>query len=104
MLLKQDRSADDNLKHKLNGIDTKDYRECVEVAKWLGHMHAARRRCLEACIEEVERMRESGNVHVKEVGLLRSELVIEDIVEENSWALFHERCRIVGDYEKYKYK
>ena len=107
MLLRQDRKSDDNLKHKLNAINTNDYQQCADVATWLSQMHAARRRALTNCIALVESP--VGNVGGlaeavvgKEVALLRGERVVEDIVEEQSWALLHERCRVLGDIERYR--
>jgi hypothetical protein len=104
MLLKQDRRSDDNLKHRLNSINTNDYRQCAQLAGWLAEMHRARRAALSNCLNLVESSGGVGKQDVKgkEVTLLRGEAVVEDIVEEQSWALVHEKCRVLGDIERYK--
>lgn len=102
MLLRQDRKSDDNLTHRLNTINTQDYQQCADVAVWLREMHKARRRALQNCIKLIESPSDSSMVVKKEVALLRGELVVEDIVEEQSWAVLHDRCRVLGDIEKFK--
>lgn len=107
MLLKRDRRADDNLKHKLNTINTGNYDDCAMVAKWLSEMHAARRAAINRCIKELASEHSNADntlVYNKEIVLLNGELVVEGIVEEQSWSIFKEQCRVLGDIEKYKDK
>ena len=108
ILLKEDRRSDDNLKHKLNAINTKDHDECTKVAKWLVAMHRARRSIIRECLKRAEEADDHYNegeaklIHEKHVNLLKEEGIIEDIVEEQSWHLLRERCRVLGDLEKFK--
>ena len=102
MLLKQDRSFDDNIKHKLNSINANHYTECAAIAEALVAMHNARRRSIIKCIDHLSSLRLDDGIHQKELNLIKGEDMVEDIVEEQSWSLLHDRCRVLGDLEKYK--
>lgn len=107
--LKLDRKSDDNIKHKLNIINTSDYNECARLAVWLAEMHRARKSAVNKCLSVYEAaLQTPGAVSIdepvlrKEILLLKGELVVEDIVEEQSWSVFKDRCRVVGDMERFR--
>lgn len=101
-LLKGDRKSDDNIQHKLNAVDASDYSQCASVAKWLSEMHTARKMAIARCLGEYKAVLECDSVpsdlksvYTKKVGLLQAEQIIEEIVEDRSWSILHERCRIL---------
>ncbi len=102
-LLKEDRRFDDNLKYRLNAIDVNDYMSCANIAVWLNKMHCARRATIKKCVNELE---QSGNINDqvlrKELLLLKGELVVEEIVEEQSWSVLKGKCRILADIDRFR--
>ena len=101
-MIKTDRRNDDTLRNRLNGINTDDHEQCAAVARWLAGMHRARRDAIKRCIAQLEAKSDENEVLKKEVLLLRGELIVEDIVEESSWSILHQKCRILGDLSRWK--
>lgn len=62
---------DDNIAHRLNDIDTADYRQCITMRDTLKHIHANRQAQLEYCISQLKKDNDAKGdasmLHSKEV-------------------------------------
>lgn len=69
--------------------------QCEAFRKTLRQIHDTRLGNIRLCIELLQRDSESAEstrIHVKELGLLQSELVVEEIVQEKSWEAVDRQC------------
>lgn len=106
-LLAEARKLDDNLNHRLNGMKI-PWIECIGLEKELKSNFENRKLEIIKCIEysknkEKEHKSTNGDfVHRKEISLLESELIIEDILQDKSWKLFNNKCRENNNFNNKK--
>jgi hypothetical protein len=94
-LLNEARKLDDNLNHKLNNMKNPQ-KECPQLKDEMSMIFHNRRNNINFCIENFKtKQRTSGQpfMHKKELALLKSELVVEDILQDRAWEVLYNKCR-----------
>ncbi|XP_042190506.1 protein MIX23 [Callorhinchus milii] len=118
-VLKMMRQIDDRIVHELNTtIPTASFagkidatQTCKQLYEALKQAHNTREKAIKSCINQssavVTKLREERNKNMDNVTLLKclrkeqthlklmqSELNVEEVVNDRSWKIFNERCRI----------
>ena len=94
-LLNEARKLDDNLNHKLNNMRVPQI-ECPQLKQEMSVNFHNRRKNISFCKEYFKsQQRASGHhfMHKKELALLESELVVEDILQGRAWEVLYNKCR-----------
>ena len=94
-LLNEARKLDDNLNHKLNNMKNPQ-KECPQLKEEMFTTFHNRRNNINFCIEYFKtKQRTSGQpfMHKKELALIESELVVEDILQGRAWEVLYNKCR-----------
>ncbi|XP_029434053.1 coiled-coil domain-containing protein 58 isoform X1 [Rhinatrema bivittatum] len=118
-ILKLMRTIDDRIVHELNTtVPTASFagkidasQTCKQLYESLREAHASRERVIKHCIAQtsavVNKLREEREKDVGDLALIKqlrkeqtklklmqSELNVEEVVNDRSWKVFNERCRI----------
>ncbi|CAH2218795.1 coiled-coil domain-containing 58 [Pelobates cultripes] len=118
-ILRVTRTIDDRIVHELNTtIPTTSFagkidasQTCKQLYESLREAHASREKAIKDCIAQTsncmhslqeERLKGSENLAVRKqlrkeqtkLKLLQSELNVEEVVNDRSWKIFNERCRL----------
>ncbi|RKP18726.1 hypothetical protein ROZALSC1DRAFT_22945 [Rozella allomycis CSF55] len=95
-MLKNLRKVDDTIINRLNKINTSDKTQCDQFLDALSKLYKAREIGISNCIKTLEEREKSGDSDSltlkKQISMMKSDLVVEEIDRERSINLVRDRC------------